>query len=262
MAAREHVDPHALDDHLDQRVVHRADYPTRAASVGPSGPTAGVAPNRVRDAHQPRTRRARRRPEREAADVGEERDAALGLGDAQRGEAVDQLEHEPEAEDDDRRHLDELVEEAEEHERRDARPREQHQVRAQHRRDRAGRADRRDGRGRVDRDLGERRPPRRRRGRTPGTSRARGGPRCCSRRSTGTAGCPAMCSQPPWRNWLVTSVAVSVDTQSPAAHAAVRSAGTTPQRVMNASSALSPVAREQGELPGEDEQAGARSGRG
>src|SRR6187551_1560977 len=52
---------------------------------------------------------------------------------------------------------------------------------------------------------------------------------------------PRTCSQPAWRNWLVTSVAVSADTQSPAAHAPVRSAGTTPQRAMNASRALSPL---------------------
>src|SRR5829696_8455720 len=48
------------------------------------------------------------------------------------------------------------------------------------------------------------------------------------------------CAQPPCRNWLVTSVAVSCETYSPFPQAAVSSAGTTPHRVMNASSALSP----------------------
>ena len=64
-----------------------------------------------------------------------------------------QLEHEPEAEHDDRRDVDELVEEAEEDQRRDPGPREEHEVGAEGRRDRAGRADRRDRRGRVDGDL-------------------------------------------------------------------------------------------------------------
>ena len=71
----------------------------------------------------------------------------------ERGQAVDQLEDEPEAEHDDRRDVDELVEEAEEDERRDPGTREEHEIGPERRRDRAGRADRRDGRGRVDGDL-------------------------------------------------------------------------------------------------------------
>ena len=51
---------------------------------------------------------------------------------------------------------------------------------------------------------------------------------------------PSRWNQPPCRNWLVTSVAVSIETMSPARQAAVRSAGTTPQRVMNVSRAVSP----------------------
>ena len=50
---------------------------------------------------------------------------------------------------------------------------------------------------------------------------------------------PSRCSQPPCRNWLVTRVSVST-LRTPRAQAAVRSAGTTPQAVMNASSASSP----------------------
>src|SRR6478672_8787909 len=49
----------------------------------------------------------------EATDVGEERNAATALDGAERGRPVDQLEDEPEAQNDDRRHVDELVEEAE-----------------------------------------------------------------------------------------------------------------------------------------------------
>jgi hypothetical protein len=52
-------------------------------------------------------------------------------------------------------HIDELVEEAEEDERRDPGAWEQDEVATQDRSDRARRADHRDGRRRVDRDLGE-----------------------------------------------------------------------------------------------------------
>src|SRR6267378_2965489 len=55
--------------------------------------------------------------DQEAADVGEERDPAAGLDHAQRRQAVEQLEHEPEAEHDHGRDIDELVEEAEEDQR-------------------------------------------------------------------------------------------------------------------------------------------------
>ena len=68
------------------------------------------------------------RPDHEPADVGEEGHAAAGLDDPERREPVDELEDEPEPQDDDRRDVDQLVEEAEEDERRDARPREQHEV--------------------------------------------------------------------------------------------------------------------------------------
>ena len=68
---------------------------------------------------------------------------------------------------------------------------------------------------------------------------------------------PSRCSQPPCRNWLVTSVAVSAATGSRrGAQAAVRSAGTTPHAVMNASSAASPPLASDAELPGEDDEAG------
>ncbi len=63
--------------------------------------------------------------------------AATRLDRPQLGQSVDQLEDEPEAEDDDRRDVDELVEEAEEDERGDPRPREQHEVGTQGRGDRA-----------------------------------------------------------------------------------------------------------------------------
>ena len=44
----------------------------------------------------------------------------------------------------------------------------------------------------------------------------------------------------PCRNWLVMSVAVSIETIWPDPRAATSSSGTTPQRVKNASSAWSP----------------------
>ena len=80
---------------------------------------------------------------------------------------------EPEAQDEHRRDLDQLVEEAEEDERQDPGPREQHEVRAEDRRDRARRADHRDLRRRVDQDLGQRPRRRRRRDRTRRTRRGR-----------------------------------------------------------------------------------------
>ena len=95
------------------------------------------------------------RADHEPADVGEERHPAAGLDHAQRRQAVEQLEDEPEAEHDDRRDVDQLVEEAEEDQRRHPGPREEHEIRPERRRDRPGRADRRDRRGRVDGDLGE-----------------------------------------------------------------------------------------------------------
>src|SRR6516162_7181160 len=91
-------------------------------------------------------------PDQEPADVREHRNAAA-LDRTERRDPADQLEDEPEAEDDDRGHVDELVEEPEEDERRHPGAREHHEVRAERRGDRARRPDRRDrGRG-VDGDL-------------------------------------------------------------------------------------------------------------
>src|SRR4051812_33682091 len=81
----------------------------------------------------------------EPADVGEERDAARRARSAEGGEPADQLEDEPEAEHDDRGDLEQLVEEPEKDEAENARPGVQHDIRAEDRRDRSGRAD--DGRG-------------------------------------------------------------------------------------------------------------------
>src|SRR5512145_2885022 len=52
-----------------------------------------------------------RHPEHEPADVGEERHPGPDPADAQRRQPVDELEDEPEGQDDERRHVDELVEE-------------------------------------------------------------------------------------------------------------------------------------------------------
>ena len=200
------MDADALDDHLDQPVVHAPDYPTAAGSAGP--PRTALAGRRVDATGQ--DERRDRRPEHEAADVGEERDAArrsVAPSDAMPSMSWSTNQN---AEDDDRRHVDELVEEAQEDERRDAGPREEHQVGAEGRGDGARGADRRDGRGRVDGDLGQaghdaarevesRNPTRPRRSSTllPKIHRY--------------SRLPSRWSQPPCRNWLVTSVAVSGD---------------------------------------------------
>src|SRR6187402_2800312 len=75
-------------------------------------------------------------PDHEPADVGEEGHPAAGLDHAQRGQAIDQLEDEPEPEDDDRRDVDELVEEAEEDQRRHPGAREENEIGPQRRGDR------------------------------------------------------------------------------------------------------------------------------
>src|SRR6476646_4284262 len=93
------------------------------------------------------------RSHQEPADVGEECHPAAGLDHAQRCQAVEQLEHEPEAEHDDRRDIDQLVEEAEKDQRRHPGTREEHEVDTERRRDRPRGADRRDGGCRVDGDL-------------------------------------------------------------------------------------------------------------
>ena len=147
VAAREHVDPDALDDHLDQSVVHGRIIPRPAGSAG-----AGGAAGRDASATISTTRAITAPTTKPPMWAKNATPPPLWIG-AERGQPVDQLEHEPEAEDDDRRDVDELVEEAEEDERRDPRPREEHEVGAQRRRDRPGGADRRDRRGRVDGDL-------------------------------------------------------------------------------------------------------------
>jgi hypothetical protein len=79
----------------------------------------------------------------ETADVGEVRDAADVRRRAQRGQAREQLQHEEEAQDHERRDLDQLEEQAEVDDREHARPREPHEVRAEHGGHRATRADER-----------------------------------------------------------------------------------------------------------------------
>src|SRR5688500_2743928 len=96
-------------------------------------------------------------PRRETTDMGEEGHAAADPRFPEGGETGDQLEHEPEAQDQERRNLDELVEEAEEHERQDPRARIQDHVRPQRRGDRPRGADQRHRGARRDRDVSERR---------------------------------------------------------------------------------------------------------
>ena len=164
VAARQHVDPDALDDHLDElrpreRLLagHGLIIPRRPGQRPLHRPPPATAGGTHENADDD--------TEDEPADVGEERDATLRPGQAERADAVDQLEDEPEAEDDEGGHLDQLVEEAEEDERQDPGARKQHEVRAEDGRDRAGRADHRD-RAMSGRSRSGRSPPRhRRRGR-------------------------------------------------------------------------------------------------
>src|SRR5215203_2307032 len=102
----------------------------RGRRLGGSTATPAPAPGPHRHGHDD--------PEGEATDVREEGDPATDLVDAERGEAVDELEDDPEGQHDDRRHVDELVEEAKEHKRCDARVGVQHEVRAEGRGDGAG----------------------------------------------------------------------------------------------------------------------------
>src|SRR5438309_2871216 len=92
----------------------------------------------------------------EATDVLEDRDAAGRALDPERGDPVDQLEQEPEPEDDDGRHLEELVEEAEEDEREDPRPGVENEIGSEDGGDRPRCPDDRHLRRRRDRDLRQR----------------------------------------------------------------------------------------------------------
>ena len=132
-----------------RRIIPR---PTRRR--GPAG--RGAPPSAT-----PRTMRADERAGDEPADVGEERDAAVRRRRAP-SEASPSMSWSTnqKPEHDDRRHVDQLVEEAQEHERQDPGPREQDDVRARgpprSRRTRrsigtvGGRVDRRPGPGRRD----------------------------------------------------------------------------------------------------------------
>ena len=162
------------------------------------------------------------------------------LDQPERGEPVDDLEDEPEAEHEDRRDVDELVEEAEEDQRRDARPRVEHHVGAERRRDRA-RTPRSSGSSRSGPSRPGRAPRRRRRrGRTAGT-----GPRPM-RSSTLFAEDPqvehvAQEVQPAAVQELARDERRGLLRDEVAgAHAAVRSAGTTPHVVTNAFERASP----------------------
>ena len=190
---------------------------TTISTSRPPWPDYPTAARPARRLPQPPRRGAGRRrttsptsiPGDEPADVGEDRDPAGHVVDAERGQAVDDLQDEPQAEDEDRRHLDELEEEAQEDERQDPGAREQHEVRAEHRGDRPRRADQRDvevgsiatwvsaGDDPADEVEGQE-------GRA-----ARAGPRRCCRRSTGRACCRPMCSQPPCRNWCDQGVTIA-----------------------------------------------------
>src|SRR6476469_5833848 len=70
-------------------------------------------------------------PEHEPADVGEERDLRRRGLRAEGGDAAQELQDEPEAEQDHRRNLEQLEEEAEEHDRQDARSGIQHEIGAE-----------------------------------------------------------------------------------------------------------------------------------
>ena len=101
VAAGEHVDPHALDDHLDQPVVvHAAIIPR--PHWRPAAPPAGR-----RGATSPTSA-----PNTKPPMWAKKATTAAGVGDPEGRQAVDELQDEPEHEHDDRRDVDELVEEA------------------------------------------------------------------------------------------------------------------------------------------------------
>src|SRR3954451_8571214 len=113
----------------------------RLSHAGPVGrpqrpfPRASAGPGQATD-EQPHERTGD-----EAGDVLEEGHAPAAAGHAEGGDAVDELEGEPQAQEDDRRALEELVEEAEEDERQHPSPRVQDDIRAEDRGDRPRRAD-------------------------------------------------------------------------------------------------------------------------
>ena len=104
VAAREHVDPDALDHHLDESVPrlrllagHGRDYPTRNSSSGPGGRVDAAGADRPEDDRDADSGD-------EPADVLEQGDAAVrGRRRPSDASAVDQLEDEPDPEDDQRR---------------------------------------------------------------------------------------------------------------------------------------------------------------
>ena len=163
VAAGEHVDPDALDDHLDQSVVHGRIIPRSAGSPA----RATGAPT-----HDDRAGPSGRRPTKPPMWAKNATPPPLWTTPSEASPSMSWRTNQK-PEDDDRRHVDELVEEAEEDERGDPRPREEHEVGAQRRGDRPRGADRRDRRGRVDGDLGQARPARRRAGRSRGSRPAR-----------------------------------------------------------------------------------------
>src|SRR6266542_6897358 len=81
-------------------------------------------------AHQPDDQ-ADDEPEDETTDVGEECNPAAQRLATERGDAIDELQDEPEAEDDEGRDLQQLVEEAEEDQRQDPCSGEQRDVRSE-----------------------------------------------------------------------------------------------------------------------------------
>ena len=126
--AGEHVDPDALDDHLDQLVVrHRPIIPRPPAPAAVPGrppmPRQRGAPRRP----PPRTRRCGRRTprRRRSGPCPSEVSPSISWRTNQNPSTMTAG------------HVDQLVEEAEEDERRDPGPREEHEVRAEGRGDRA-----------------------------------------------------------------------------------------------------------------------------
>ena len=183
MAARAHVDAHALDEHLEfggaitghggiiprmaspgssRRSPGAPQRPAGGGGGGGGGACAGaVAGGRAR-APAPRRRTPPRRdrngiaitmPARTRRCAPRTRSRVRLGAEPQGHETVDQLQQEPEAQHDDRRHGYQLVEEDQEHQRLDSRPGEQHEVRAQHGGDRPRRPDHRDLARRIHEDV-------------------------------------------------------------------------------------------------------------
>src|SRR3972149_5387417 len=130
---------------------------TLSTTISTRRPMGGLSTTRRRRTPETPHEHAHQGAGHEPADVGEERDASLGRGPAQAGHPVQELQAEPQPEDDQGGHPNELDEDPEEDERGDPGRRGQRDVSPERRRARARGPDERHAGGRVDQALRQRR---------------------------------------------------------------------------------------------------------